>query len=394
MTTSNTPTAFAVSPDSGEHWSKEGAWKVTEGIHRIPLPLPLDGLKAINVYVIETDDGLTLIDGGWSIEVARDLLERCLRDVGYGFGDIKRFLVTHVHRDHFTLATVLGHEYGADVALGIGEKPALDLLNNPNLSQNPFLDVLRTAGAHEIADIWAAGDTGEGPDMSIWMYPKTWLDGDQQIAVGARTLDAVHTPGHTPGHFVYAEKAAGLLFAGDHVLPTITPSIGFTVPPTPDPLGDFMASLTKVRSLPDLQVLPAHGPVAPSSHQRVDELLAFHERRLDQSLAALADGPATGFTVAHTLGWTRHEKAFDELDEFSQGMAAMETKAHLELLVAQRRAIARGDVRTGCRSAPPDRLSRWKGAPWWRADRDRSGCRSASRVRVPEESHVGQCPGA
>ena len=72
---------------------------------------------------------------------------------------------------------------------------------------------------------------------------------------------------------MFAERAAGLLFAGDHVLPTITPSIGFTVPPVPDPLGDFMASLTKVRSLPDLTVLPAHGPVAPSSHARVDELL-------------------------------------------------------------------------------------------------------------------------
>jgi glyoxylase-like metal-dependent hydrolase (beta-lactamase superfamily II) len=337
VTSSSVPTAYAVSPDSGEHWSKEGAWKVTEGIHRIPLPLPMDGLKAINVYVIETDDGLTLIDGGWSIEVARDLLEKCLRDVGYGFGDIKRFLVTHVHRDHFTLATVLGHEYGADVSLGLGEKPALDLLNDPNLNQNPFIEVLRTAGAGELAELWAAGD-GEGPDTSIWMLPDTWLEGDHEIAVGARTIDAVHTPGHTPGHYVFADKVAGLLFAGDHVLPTITPSIGFTVPPTPDPLGNFMASLTKVRSLPDLQILPAHGPVAPSSHQRVDELLAFHDRRLDLSLAALAGGPATGFTVAHQLGWTRHERAYDELDEFSQGMAAMETKAHLELLVAQGRA--------------------------------------------------------
>ena len=144
MTTSNTPTAYAVSPDSGEHWSKEGAWQVTEGIHRIPLPLPMDGLRAINVYVIETPDGLTLIDGGWAIAEARELLERCLRDVGYGFGDIKRFLVTHVHRDHFTLATVLGREYGADVSLGLGERPALELLNDPHLSTNPFLDQLFT----------------------------------------------------------------------------------------------------------------------------------------------------------------------------------------------------------------------------------------------------------
>jgi glyoxylase-like metal-dependent hydrolase (beta-lactamase superfamily II) len=337
VTSSSVPTAYAVSPDSGEHWSKEGAWKVAEGIHRIPLPLPMDGLKAINVYVIETDDGLTLIDGGWSIEVARDLLEKCLRDVGYGFVDIKRFLVTHVHRDHFTLATVLGHEYGADVALGLGEKPALDLLNDPDLNQNPFLTVLRTAGASEIADAWAAGPR-ELPDQVMWAFPDTWLEGDHEIPVGARTLDAVHTPGHTPGHYVFADKAAGLLFAGDHVLPTITPSIGFTVPPTPDPLGDFMASLTKVRALPDLQILPAHGPVAPSSHARVDELLAFHERRLEQSLAAIVAAPTTGFAVAHHLGWTRHETAYDELDIFSQGMAAMETKAHLELLVARGQA--------------------------------------------------------
>jgi glyoxylase-like metal-dependent hydrolase (beta-lactamase superfamily II) len=341
VTSSTTPTAYAISPDSGEHWSKEGAWRVTDGIHRIPLPLPMDGLKAVNVYVIEADDGLVLIDGGWSIEVARDLLERCLRDVGYGFGDIKRFLVTHIHRDHFTLATVLGHEYGADVVLGLDEKPALDLLNGElPLEGNPFLDVLRTAGAHEIADIWAAGDDGKRPDAAWWQYPDTWLSGDQQVAVGSRTLDAVHTPGHTPGHYVFAEQAAGLLFAGDHVLPTITPSIGFTVPAVADPLGDFMASLTKVRSLPDLTVLPAHGPVAPSSHARVDELLIHHEQRLELSLAALASGPRTAHQVAHDLSWTRHDHPYAELDEFAQGMASMETKAHLDLLAAQGRVTA------------------------------------------------------
>ncbi|WP_395657005.1 MBL fold metallo-hydrolase [Nocardioides sp.] len=343
MTSSSTPTAYAVSPDSGEHWSAEGAWQVADGIHRVPLPLPMDGLKAVNVYVLETGDGLTLIDGGWSIQVARDLLERCLGDIGYGFGDIRRFLVTHIHRDHYTLATVLGHEYGADVSLGLGEKPGLDLLNDAlsgahDFEGNPFLEVLRTAGAHEIADLWAAGGPTELPDPEWWQYPHTWLAGDQELAVGTRTLDAVHTPGHTPGHFVFADQTAGLLFAGDHVLPTITPSIGFTVPPVPDPLGDFMASLTKVRALPDLTVLPAHGPVAPSSHARVDELLTHHEDRLAQSLRALAGGPLTAHQVAHHLGWTRHEKPYDELDPFAQGMASMETKAHLELLVAQGRA--------------------------------------------------------
>jgi len=119
------------------------------------------------------------------------------------------------------------------------------------------------------------------------------------------------------------------------VLPTITPSIGFTVPAAADPLGDFMASLIKLRALPDLQVLPAHGPVAPSVHARVDELLAHHERRLAQSLAALTNGATTGFDVAHQLGWTRHERSFDELDLINQALAARETTSHLDLLVAR-----------------------------------------------------------
>ncbi|MFB9313087.1 MBL fold metallo-hydrolase [Nocardioides plantarum] len=341
-------TAHAVSPDSGEHWTAEGAWEVAPGIHRIPLPLPMDGLRAINVYTIQTDDGLTLIDGGWHIPVARELLDASLRSIGSGFGDITRFLVTHVHRDHFTMATVLGHELGVDVALGLGEKPALDLLNNHEaLTENPFHAVLRSAGAGVIAEEWERLEDPDDEEMgNLWRHPTSWLDGDHEIAVGTRTLDAVHTPGHTPGHFVFAERAEAVLFAGDHVLPTITPSIGFTVPPTPQPLGDFMASLTKVRGLPDLRVLPAHGPVAPSTHARVDELLAHHETRLANSLALVAPGGSTAYDVARGLGWTRHLHAFDGLDWFSRGMAAMETKAHLDLLAA-RGQVSRDDLPDG-----------------------------------------------
>jgi glyoxylase-like metal-dependent hydrolase (beta-lactamase superfamily II) len=333
---STTPTMHAVSPDSGQHWSAEGAWAVAEGIHRIPLPLPSDVLKAVNVYVIETDDGLTLIDGGWAIDVAREVFERGLRLIGAGFGDIRRFLVTHVHRDHYSMAAALGQEFGADVALGADEKATLDVLNDHDRArtETPFYASLVSAGAAELADQWNQVENAV-PNQTVWLYPDTWLVGDNEIPVGRRTLQAVHTPGHTAGHYVFAERAAKLLFAGDHVLPTITPSIGFTMPPAPNPLGDFMASLIKVRALPDMRVLPAHGPVAPSSHGRVDELLIHHEQRLAKTLLALADGPHTAFDVAHDLGWTRHERSFDELDLFNQGIAAMETKAHLDLLVAR-----------------------------------------------------------
>ncbi len=75
---------------------------------RIPLPLPMDGLRAVNVYVIETDGGLVLIDGGWAIPESRAVFETSMKAAGYALSDIRRFLVTHMHRDHYTQAFVVG----------------------------------------------------------------------------------------------------------------------------------------------------------------------------------------------------------------------------------------------------------------------------------------------
>lgn len=338
----NVPTARAISPDSGTHWTAEGAWQVQPGIYRIPLPLPQDGLRAVNVYAIETDSGLTLIDGGWAIEASRAVLERSLAQIGYSPKDIRSFLVTHVHRDHYTQAVVLGREFGSHISLGLPEKPSLDALQGLAPGESHHTPVLLQAGASEIAEQWAAAHLEEDFDTSVWGYPDTWLEGDHQITVGTRSLDAVSTPGHTQGHYVFAEQASGILFAGDHVLPTITPSIGFEGSNPVEPLGDFMASLTKVRALPDLTVLPAHGPVGMSSHERVDQLLEHHEHRLHLCLDAFADeaqqrarGEHTAYEVAQVLPWTRHEHAFGTLDLFNSALATMETRAHLKLLVAR-----------------------------------------------------------
>ena len=89
--------------------------------------------------------------------------------------------------------------------------------------------------------------------------------------MGDRTLRVVATPGHTQGHVVFRDEAAGLLFAGDHVLPHITPSIGFEAVPVELALGHYLRSLRLVREMPDMRLLPAHGPVRPSVHDRVDE---------------------------------------------------------------------------------------------------------------------------
>ena len=50
-------------------WAEPGAYPVAPGVHRVPLPLPTDGLRAVNVYVIKAGDGLVLIDSGWALDV-------------------------------------------------------------------------------------------------------------------------------------------------------------------------------------------------------------------------------------------------------------------------------------------------------------------------------------
>lgn len=335
-------------------WTEPGVYEVSPGVHRMPLPLPMDALRAVNVYITETDQGLVLIDGGWAIPQAQELFISGLKELGYTQRDIQRFLVTHVHRDHYTQAYVVGQETGADVSLGIGDKASLDVMHSDTLTQDPNVDRLLQAGADEVAEAWRKLFEGHvRPSTDDYGYPSTWLDSDFTIDLGTRQLAAVSTPGHTQGHYVFADIQAGVLFAGDHVLPTITPSIGFEPAWVEQPLKDFLESLVKVRALPDMALLPAHGPVAVSSHDRVDELLAHHEERLQQCVEAVAQGASTAWEAAALIPWTRRNRTRDELGPFDQVMAAFETLAHLNLLVLQGRLSSEDNGKTRLyRSAP------------------------------------------
>ena len=155
--------------------------------------------------------------------------------------------------------------------------------------------------------------------------------------IGDRQLQIITTPGHTQGHVVFADRARNLLFAGDHVLPHITPSIGLEGKPGESPLQDFLASLHKVAALPDMKLFGAHGPAAESTHARIGELVAHHDTRLAEMLAVVVNAsPSRAITAAEVaagVGWTRHKRALADMDGFNQMLAILETRSHLRLLV-------------------------------------------------------------
>lgn len=322
-------------------WTAAGVEEVAPGVHRIPLPLPNDLLRAVNVYAIVDGDGLVLIDSGWSVPDSRARLDEALSSLDRSAADIHRFLITHVHRDHFTQAITVRREFGTNVSLGVGERASLETLHDPDRGRlEPQLEQLLRYGAAHLVEQVVASMAGHPPlDRSEWEFPDDWLEDDVVVATTDRRLHVVETPGHTRGHVVFHDAAGGLLFAGDHVLPTITPSIGFEPLLSPDPLGDFLGSLARVREMSDARLLPAHGPVTASVHARIDELVEHHGRRLDETEAGVVGGADTAFEVASLLRWTRRDRHIDELDLFNQMLAVAETGAHLALLVAQQRIV-------------------------------------------------------
>lgn len=324
----------AVSSAPAGDWTTPGAHPVADGITRIVLPMPQDGLRAVNVYAVEGPDGLALVDAGWRVPGALEVLASGLAEIGRSLGEVTDVYVTHIHRDHYTLGPELRRAVGARLHLGVLEAPGLKQIgqlrsNSPESS----LRELARAGAEVIAGVIATMEHGEPWRADDWEEPDVWLEPGAMTLAG-RPVEAVLTPGHTKGHLVFHDHAAGLLFSGDHVLPTITPSIGFELGDWDLPLGNYLASLELLLERPDAELLPAHGPVGGGVHARVRDLLEHHETRFGATLAQVCDaGARSGLAVASGLLWTRRGRHFAELDVFNKMIAVCETMAHLDVLV-------------------------------------------------------------
>jgi glyoxylase-like metal-dependent hydrolase (beta-lactamase superfamily II) len=320
--------------EADRHAWAEGVEDLGGGVYRIPLPLPMAGLRAVNVYALVDSDGVDLIDAGMALTQARERLAASLKTIGAEFGDVANYFVTHAHRDHYTLAVELRRARYGRISIGAGE--AANLVAARALAEGDgagaFLADLSRMGAMELVVKLSRGNTGR-PAASEWEDPDRWIDDGTELQVRSRTLKAIHTPGHTRGHLVFHDAAAQTLFAGDHVLPHITPTIGFEPATSRTALRDYLNSLRLILELPDARLLPAHGPVQESTHKRVHELLAHHERRLAEIMQTMRPGRSTAYEVAQAIRWTRRQQAFADLKPIDQLLAAGETATHLELLV-------------------------------------------------------------
>ena len=310
---------------------------IDERIVRIPLPLPVPGLAEVNCYLIRDDGGSLLVDPGWATTEGYRALTAGLAESGCTIADVRGILVTHAHWDHYSQALALRERHGLPVFLGREERHSIAAFSTLRGSYPNQVRLLRRAGAGELADVIERMPLQPFErDVQVG-EPNEWIDDATTFELRQEEIRAHATPGHTRGHLVYTDSG-GFMFTGDHLLPRITPSVGFERSPEPRALHSFMQSLSAVLRLPDAAMLPSHGAVGASVHARARELLTHHAERLDEIARAVDKGLDTAATIAATMRWTRHDRRLTELGAVHAMTAVLEVAAHLEVLAW------RGDV--------------------------------------------------
>lgn len=157
----------------------------------------LDGLRMANVFLLASDDGITLIDAGTSGEADRIVDQ--LAQGGYTLPDLRAIVLTHCHADHTGSAAELARRSGAQVLAHQAEVPYIE--QTESLPATSFMRRLFN---------WLSDQAFRAEPCQV---DRPLHDGDVVAALGG--LRVIHAPGHTPGSIVLYQPERRILFTGD-----------------------------------------------------------------------------------------------------------------------------------------------------------------------------------
>jgi glyoxylase-like metal-dependent hydrolase (beta-lactamase superfamily II) len=151
-------------------------------------------------------------------------------------------------------------------------------------------------GTAELKDRTGAPIEGPHPDDQFWIdriaesgqrygmprarafTPDRWLGDGDVVTLGETAFEVRHTPGHTPGHIIFFNRAARFAQVGDVLFQG---SIGRT----DFPRGDYQTLIDSITGKlwplgDDVAFVPGHGPMSTFGQERrsnpfvADEILA------------------------------------------------------------------------------------------------------------------------
>jgi len=300
---------------------------------RMPLPFALDH---INLWILEDGDAVTLVDTGYGNDETRALWERHFADTLQA-RRIGRVVATHCHPDHLGNAAWIAERFGCRVTMTHGEFMSAHAIIDERASHAPAdtVELFRRHGMRA-EDASAQAARGNRYRHGVPVAPPSFdriQHGDAVAGAGAEWR-VIAGYGHSSEHASLYAASAGVLIAGDMLLPRISTNVSvWPADPDGDPLGRFLASLAPFEALPpQTLVLPSHGLPFRGISMRVAQLRAHHDARLAELCEAIAASPAP-VTAADMLPVLFRR----QLDVQQRFFAMGEAIAHLNYLWHRRR---------------------------------------------------------
>lgn len=295
---------------------------------RMPLPFKLDH---INLWLLEEEDGWTVVDTGIACEETRTAWERILATRCAG-KPLRRMIVTHFHPDHVGLAGWMAERFGAVLWMPLAEWAIARVLGagRSATAEEGYRRFYEAAGfGPDLMELVAERSGNYATRISPIPFAVRRIEDGEIIAIGGRDWRVMMGGGHSYEHASLYCEELGILIAGDQILPQITPNVSvWPSEPEADPLRHFLASLEIFRRLPDdTLVLPGHRRPFVGLHGRLDAVAAHHDERLARTWEACAV-PRTGLEVLRVL----FERKLDDHQVF---FAIGESLAHLHFLVGR-----------------------------------------------------------
>ena len=286
-----------------------------------------------NVYLVDADGSLGLVDAGVATDETRRELEDGLATAGYDVSDIDEIVLTHWHADHAGLAGELQAESGAtvrvhaaDAALVAGDDDAR--ADYREREERRFEEWQLPADARtELRSFLDAHEDVQGSSATV----TTFEDGDR-LHLGGVALDVVHLPGHTAGLCGFAIGGSDApegreAFVGDAVLPKYTPNVGGADLRVTEPLAKYVESLGRVIDADWSRLWPGHRDPIDAPATRAQVILDHHRERTRRVVDVLrTHGPCDVWTVSAAL--------FGGLEKIHILHGPGEAWAHLDHLTA------------------------------------------------------------
>lgn len=270
--------------------------KLAEGLHLLRQPM-MHNPDHINCYLIEGDNGLTIVDSGIPSEDSFKNWQKLL-DSPLAAKGVERIYLTHGHPDHVGGVKWLQEHTGAPIVMPEAEVDAVQRMwrgasDNRDSVAEFFSDwgvpVEMMGGVHAIQDGFKYGC----PDLDE-LNIETFSEGFS-MKIGKRIWKTVNGYGHTPHNAALFCEEDGIMLSGDQILPSIFPNISIWWGSELNPLKSYLDSTEKFKEEAIRVVYPAHGGALEDINHRIDVIRNFHQIRLDRTLNYLAEAPQNAY---------------------------------------------------------------------------------------------------